>query len=213
MTTTGSFMCIGVAFKIPYAPKSISVDQGRKVRAVALGMVFMAQAALSHGQMTGSYHEAGFWAGRSFHIFGSHEIRDSLGFFYGSAKPDRRLSHRNVAGHLVYEGYFEFNSDTGDREVLSPYQTGAIGGLALLRWTHRSMFFDLGLGVQAQNHVGHDLPAFLNTTPTAGLGWVVHSGPSQILLGVRFLHISNANTHRENAGQNQVLLYLSVLSF
>lgn len=167
--------------------------------------------AFSNGQS--AYHETGIWAGKSFHVFGSHEIRDSVGFFYGSARPDRRLKHGDLKGHLVYEGYFEVNSDPGDREVLNPYQSGAAGALALARWSHRGFFFDLGIGLQAQSRISHDLPSVVNSTPTLGIGWFAWSGKKRLSIGVRYLHISNANTHRENAGQNQVLLYLSVFNF
>ena len=189
------------------------MDERNRSRILALGLALTSLASRAFGQETGTYHEAGFWAGRSFHIFGSHEIRDSLGFFYGSAKPDRRLSHRGWQGHLVYSGYFELNSDAGDQEVLSPYQTGALGGLALLRWSQHRWLIDLGFGVQLQNHVGHDLPSYINTTPTLGIGWRARSGSRELIIGARYLHISNANTHRENAGQNQWLIYVSVLSF
>ncbi|MGL1595030.1 acyloxyacyl hydrolase, partial [Vibrio parahaemolyticus] len=61
--------------------------------------------------------------------------------------------------------------------------------------------------------ISHDLPSVVNSTPTLGIGWFAWSGKKRLSIGVRYLHISNANTHRENAGQNQVLLYLSVFNF
>lgn len=189
------------------------MDQGRTIRALALGMALLFGNAFAGAQSLLPYHEAGGWIGRSFKLFGSHEIRNSVAGFYGFAKPDRRLKHGPVGGHVVYEGYAEFNDNPGDAEVQNSYHSEAVGGLAMCRWDYKSLFVDFGIGLQVQDRLSPDLPSYVNTTPTLGLGWVLKSGDRPTVLGLRYLHTSNAHTHRKNAGQNQLLLYLSVLSY
>lgn len=176
-------------------------------------MVLAAGTALATAQDGGKYHTTGLWAGRSIQVFGSHEFRDSLAVSLGYARPDRRIRKGPVDGHLVYEAYFEFNDNAGDAEIEHPYQTGALGGLAICRWDQGKMYFDLGFGAQVQDHIGKDLPSFINTTPMLGFGWKGVDGPQNWMLGVRFLHISNAGTHKKNAGQNQLLITFMVKGF
>lgn len=71
-----------------------------------------------------------------------------------------------------------------------------------------SLYFDGGAGVfYASRRVPHDGSRF-NFTPQAGSGITVEIAPDmRMMLGVRWHHISNANTSRHNPGQDSVMGY------
>jgi hypothetical protein len=83
--------------------------------------------------------------------------------------------------------------------------------LAERRW---SLYLDGGAGVLlTSDHVPEDGTAF-NFTPQAGLGVSIELGDDgmRLMTGVRWQHISNANTSADNPGRDNVVAYVG-LSF
>jgi hypothetical protein len=163
-------------------------------------------------ESTAPSHEIGAMGGGSIRIFGSSERLASLGAVYGISKPEPRFGSRKVPADLVTEGYGEFSSSSGDI-FDSPYSRAAVGGLALSRWYPKSMFVDLGVGLQWNSKLSRDISSSVNSTPVLDVGLRHGAGNRELLYGIRYMHISNANTKRPNRGQNQFLFYVVVQSF
>ena len=74
-----------------------------------------------------------------------------------------------------------------------------------------SMYGDVGLGLLGTgDHVPFDGSGF-NFTPQAGVGFTFElSGEDRLILGFRWVHISNANTFTDNPGRDSVMAYLGV---
>ena len=170
---------------------------------------FVGLATSALGQSSDSSHEFGLMGGESVHVFGSSETLSTLGLFYRSLRHEPRLGGRRVSADLVFEGYAEQNFHAADT-LDKAYSQTAVGGLAMGRWNYGQFFVDFGAGLQVQSRKTHDLSTYINSTPVLDLGWRQHAGSNDVVYGVRYLHISNANTDRPNRGQNQLLLYVAL---
>lgn len=148
-------------------------------------------------------------------FLGSADQRYGSGIGFGYGKPEPKLRYGEIVSQVVYEAYVDQTGslsrfDIGNRNTLG------VGGVALGRWfwpkdsAGRSMFFDLGMGVQYASHTTFDLDSEVNTTPILGIGALFPSGSREYTLGLRLLHISNGGTHKPNHGQNEILFMLGV---
>jgi hypothetical protein len=113
---------------------------------------------------------------------------------------------------MVYEGYAQYSADNGDlgNEINS---TGTFGALAYARWFDHRVFYDVGWGINYSTDTTRDLPSSINSTPVFGVGLREKRVDKELLYGIRFLHISNANQRSRNPGSNQLLIYVQVRSF
>ncbi|HVL39184.1 MAG TPA: acyloxyacyl hydrolase [Fimbriimonadaceae bacterium] len=118
-----------------------------------------------------------------------------------------QLDYRSRPGVLVLEGYLNRTRSFG--EGRSPADTtNSYGLLALARfysgWRGSIRgFLELGWGAQYTERRTEDLDVRLNSSPVFGGGYEWRNG---LMLGLRFLHVSNAGFGKRNQGQNQLWL-------
>lgn len=155
-----------------------------------------------------------FFYGSNFNVLGSEDPRRGGGLAVGFGRPERRLRMRNIPGELVLEGYVAntFSPGASSYPRNTSYEFGA---LAISRYEWRDSpdfgaFFDVGFGAQFSSRPSVDLDSRFNTTPMLGGGAIFPVGDHELLLGVRFLHISNAGTRGNNQGQNRIYVTLTL---
>jgi hypothetical protein len=98
--------------------------------------------------------------------------------------------------------------------VLQPGTDAGGGGASLMvRWhflarTDWSVFADIGCGMLFTNEPVPTDGGRVNFTPRAGLGGTVAIGPSaRFMGGMRWYHISNANTGQDNPGRDSLQVF------
>jgi hypothetical protein len=64
------------------------------------------------------------------------------------------------------------------------------------------VYADIGFGVQFVDRVTFDLQSTINTTPMLGFGGVFRAGKEEVLIGLRWLHVSNGGRVKPNRGDN-----------
>jgi len=148
-------------------------------------------------------------------IFGSQDPRYGGGILFGYGRPEPRFQLGQIPAQLVYEGYADETRSPGAGGE-SPNETFAVGVLGLSRWrwpldkNGNGVYVDLGWGLQFANQATIDLDSELNSTPVLGFGGTFKSGTQEYMIGLRYLHISNAGFKKPNDGQNELLLTFGV---
>lgn len=157
-----------------------------------------------------SHYITGF-LGESELIFGSEDGRFGGGVSYGFGRPEKRFQIGDLAAQLVYEGYVD-HTQSGGGQGTPPNSTFAVGGLAYARWRWpvdrfgNGVYADFGWGLQFADQPTLDLESQLNSTPILDFGGSLKDGHAEYLLGLRFLHISNAGFVKPNYGQNELFV-------
>ena len=165
-------------------------------------------------RVTSSHYFMGFF-GQSEIIFGSEDGRFGGGFSYAYGRPEKRFQMGEIPAQLVYEVYIDHTQSDGGAGF-PPNYTLATGVLGYSRWRWpmdkdgNGMYADLGVGLQAATRPTLDLESVVNSTPVGDIGGVYKDGHREYLIGLRFLHISNAGFVKPNYGQNEVFLTLGV---
>ena len=158
-----------------------------------------------------SWYVHGF-VGPSAIILGSQDPRFGYGLSVGYGRPDAHFRFRKIPAQFVLEGYWDTSESKGVNGIPSN-RTEAVGALAISRYRWpadkqgNGYYAEIGWGLQYATRPTVDLDSKLNSTPILGIGGLFHyTESSDIMLGLRLLHISNAGTKKPNHGQNQVLL-------
>ena len=165
-------------------------------------------------RISSSHYVMGFF-GQSEIIFGSEDGRFGGGFSYAYGRPEKRFTAGKIPAQFVYEGYIDHTQSDGGSGYPAN-STFAVGGLGYARWRWpmdsqgNGVYADLGWGLQLANQPTLDLESRLNSTPVGGFGGVYKAGDREYLIGIRFLHISNAGLVKPNYGQNELFLTLGV---
>lgn len=153
-----------------------------------------------------------FFGGHSARVFGSEDIRTDYGFGIAWQKPEPHFKWRHGPAELVMEGYYEHSNgeNLGSRGQI----TDALGAIWYARFRFPSpsinLFLDVGWGAQLATSESYDLGTRLNSSPMIDFGAAIRQGSSETLVGIRLLHLSNADLNPDNRGQNQVLFYVAV---
>jgi len=154
------------------------------------------------------------YGGRSAVVLGSKELRRGGGLAIQYERPDPKMkSEDGHPGSLVLELYYE---GTHGGRIGTPISVrlDAVGitASALYRWNTKlagiQYYIDLGWGIQAGNRTTRDLGSRINSTPLFGVGLSIGSPENELLVGLRFKHISNGGSVEDNNGQNQVVITL-----
>lgn len=154
-----------------------------------------------------SHYVMGFF-GQSQTILGSEDGRFGGGLSYAFGQPEKRFAMRGIPGQLVYEGYVDHTQSFGNMGF-PPNATFALGALSYSRWrwpidrNGNGVYADLGWGLQFANRPTLDLDTRLNSTPVIDIGGTYRDGHIEYLIGIRYIHISNAGTDHPNYGQNE----------
>ena len=139
-------------------------------------------------------------------FMGSEDPRTFGSIGIAFARPERRLRSRQYRAELVLEGYYERSTSPGIYENL-PNGTDAVGVLAMARYRHKSMFVDIGWGFQYTDQRTVDVSGRLSSTPNATIGVVTRAFDRELLIGLRYVHISNAGLSGNNQGSNRLGLF------
>ena len=162
-----------------------------------------------------SSHIISGFIGRGMQILGTEEVRTGGGFGYAFARREPRFFIKKLPAQVVYEGYIDTTKSPGVYGA-APETTFALGGLAYARWllpANRNglgAFFDVGWGLQAQTHPTDNLDRVINSTPLVDAGASFNIGKQELLIGARYLHISNAGTKGHNKGENQLFFLIGL---
>ena len=179
----------------------------------------LSRAALMGSSASGGLQHDGRWLiggflGESIPILGSDETRRGFGICVEYERPEPKFVFPKGVGDLVWEGYIESTyggPDGGNRRD----RLNALGILAMARWrwhqSQRSLAFftDLGWGFVIGNRTTVDLDSQVNSTPLLDFGIALGPRQREWLVGLRFLHMSDAGLKGRNQGQNQVHLFVA----
>lgn len=152
--------------------------------------------------------------GRSLLILGSEE--DLMGVMLGLQYevPRARLRFwRADARPVVEVNYQNLTGGPNDGTPNGRLVTGGILGLARFRSPlegETAWVTGLGWGLQYGDRATRDLDSRLNSTPVVELGLSMGKPTREVLLMVRFLHVSNAGLKGSNQGQNQTYIYVAI---
>lgn len=161
-----------------------------------------------------SHYLIGFF-GQSATILGSEDGRYGGGIGYAYGQPEKRFKMGGALAQLVYEGYVDHTESDGSN-TYPANATVALGGLAYARWRWpldregNGFYTDLGWGLQFANQPTLDLDTRLNSTPVLDFGGTIKDGHTEYMVGIRYLHISNAGTDRPNYGQNEFFFTVGI---
>jgi hypothetical protein len=153
--------------------------------------------------------------GQSLLMLGAEDIRDGAGIGFNYTVPYKRLRYHSTPAELELEGYFHA-THSGGASGKPENDTNAFGILGVGRWAGMRIFgtptyLELGWGLQYADKRSVDLDSRLNSTPTLGIGFILHASRGQrAYLGLRLMHVSNAGFVGRNQGQNHFLGTLSV---
>lgn len=155
------------------------------------------------------------FAGQSVIFLGSKDNRTLSGFGASyNFGPKARLRWGQQAGSLNGEIYYNTSKGPGyGNRPANSAQAWGILAYARYRWVQPDaprMFADIGWGVQGASRVTRDLSSKINSTPVFDLGVIIGSDHERSLIGVRYMHISNAGTVPRNKGQNELFLFLQM---
>jgi len=172
-------------------------------------------SAQDEGDLTKSSHTIQAFFGQGLTVLGSEDARFGGGFSYGYGRFEPRLSLKHVRSQLQYDLYIDHTQTPGANGD-GPNSTFAGGVLAYSRWRWpldkkgNGVYADLGWGFQLADKPTVDLDSVVNSTPVAGLGGILKMGGQEFLVGLRFLHISNAGLKGHNFGQNELFFMIGV---
>jgi len=182
-----------------------------RLTAICFALALFPATSLAQDYSKPTWYVSAF-VGHSARIFGSKDIRTDYGFGIAWQKPEPHFKWRYGPAELVLEGYYEHSNG----QELAPRGriTDAVGAIwyARFRFPSRSLnlFLDIGEGAQLANSESFDLGTRLNSSPMLDFGVSLRQGKHEAMVGLRLLHLSNANLNSVNRGQNQVLFYLAV---
>lgn len=156
-----------------------------------------------------SYWYVGSSFGQSSVFLGSEDIRQGFSLNLAHATPCPRLRFRKTPGQLVLEAYANRTGSTNERRSPDTYAGGL---LAMARYEGRrdengqGYYLSLGWGVQFESKRSIDLDSPTNSTPVIEVGTIFPLGQEELMIGARWLHISNAGLVGRNQGANYFLL-------
>lgn len=149
------------------------------------------------------------FTGQSWRILGSEDFRRVSGIGLAFSREEPRFKFRGLTGDLVWEGFLVNSTSDGTGQFKADHILG-LGVIALARHRLGRFYSEFGLGLEYLNQLSYDISSKLSSTPTAGFGYAVPIGKvSELLIGLRLHHVSNAGTQPHNKGQNETLLVLS----
>lgn len=149
------------------------------------------------------------FGGVTLSVLGSADIRHLGGVALWRELEVPRLRYGAPTGSLVWEAYayrshsngaYYWHRDTSKNygiEAFARYRFAKRGGIGF--------YYDVGIGLQYENHSIYDLPSRLNATPTIDFGATIGRRTGEILVGIRIQHTSNARTKTRNPSQNAAL--------
>lgn len=148
-------------------------------------------------------------------FLGSEDLRTAHGFGIGFVRRTPWWLHHGRSPSDMWSQIYYHTSTSPGASQQPPNRANAIGILTTVRYWAPSKgnvraYLEVGGGIQLANRTTVDNTSRLNGTPALGVGVSFRGGSSDVLIGVRLLHISNAGFRGTNQGQNQLTLTVGV---
>ncbi|MFN8220655.1 MAG: acyloxyacyl hydrolase [Fimbriimonadales bacterium] len=171
------------------------------MRLKVLGLAVLALAAHAPAQ---SRWQIVLNFGKSLENFlGSEDPRPYRHVGVAYSRPERRLRYRHLNAELVLEGYYERSTSHGVSDQ-PPNGTDAYGMIGYARYRTQRLVWDIGWGLQYTDQRTVDISSRLSSTPVLAVSYSFPTKDTEILVGLRFMHISNAGLGGNNQGSNQL---------
>lgn len=141
-------------------------------------------------------------------VIGSEDVRRGGMYGIGYARPEPRFTFQGNRAQIAGELYYMFTRGYGYE--FQPVDHLHNWGLTVRarywqRWIRgMDTYLDLGWGLSYGNKRTVDMDARLNSTPFIGVGTAVSFLRSELHLGVRWWHMSNAGLVGNNQGHNSI---------
>lgn len=165
-------------------------------------LLISAGTALAQGYKWGASASALF--GQDW--LGSEDTRRGGLYSVSRSQREPRLHFWGYDAELDYEAYYMFTKGGADF-MAGPNSSHHYGLLLVGRYYQKyaksaRAFVEGGWGLQYTNRLTHDLDSLWNSTPLVGAGVIVPFERYELMLSVRYFHISNAGTAGDNEGLN-----------
>jgi hypothetical protein len=170
--------------------------------AAVLFALFAASLSLAQGHRWGVSASAMF--GQDW--LGSEDTRRGAMYSVSMSHREPRLHFWGYDAELDYEAYYMFTKGGADF-MAGPNSSHHYGVLLTGRYFQKyakssRAFVEGGWGLQYTDRLTHDLDSLWNSTPMVGAGIVVPFERTDLVISVRYFHISNAGTAGDNEGLN-----------
>ncbi len=137
---------------------------------------------------------------------GSEDTRRGAMYAVSRSKHEPRLHFMGYDADLDVEAYYMFTKGGSDF-IAGPNSSHHYGVLFTGRYFQHyaksaRAFVEGGWGLQYTNRLTHDLDSLWNSTPMLGMGIIVPFDKKDLMISVRYFHISNAGTAGDNEGLN-----------
>lgn len=147
----------------------------------------------------------------SYKVLGTSQIRFGLTAAIEWGRPSKRLHLPGLREMDAQElGYIRlmrsFRGDEGFNALVAGIGGRWIGGGRHLK----NIYFEFGSGVTLTDGVSVDVNSHLSFASYLGAGFFWSSAPQANRIGLRFIHVSNANTDPPNRGLNQFELVVGI---
>lgn len=149
-------------------------------------------------------------------FLGSEDPRVARGLGLGYAfNTPNFLNIHGKESELIVLGYYHRSTSKGVSGQPAN-GTDAFGTLGLARYYigprigGMAPYAEAGLGIQFQDQETVDQSSTYSFSPTVGVGISMRGKDSELMLGVRLLHLSNAGTRGNNQGSNQILITMGL---
>ena len=151
------------------------------------------------------------WGFRTSALFGqdwlgSEDTRRGGYYAVNFSKREPRFHFWGYDAEMDLEAYYMVTKGGADF-IAGPNTSHHYGLLLIGRYYQKyakssRAFLEGGWGLQYTNRLTHDLDSMWNSTPMIGGGIVVPFSSWELMLSVRYFHISNAGTAGDNEGLN-----------
>ncbi len=174
---------------------------------VSLLCAFFALSAVGKAEEAKPYILS--FIGESWRVLGSEDFRQLQGVGWGFARVEPRFRFNGAPGELLLESFFLSTSSQGTGQFGASKIQG-LGCLGMARYHMSRVYGEIGIGLEYMDQLSYDISSHISSTPTAGIGYTIPIGKgSELRLGVRLHHVSNAGLQAHNKGQNERWLLLT----
>jgi hypothetical protein len=129
-------------------------------------------------------------------------------------KPEPRWRYKSNPAQAIY-GVYYIHSRSAALDGNPPSTMDTFGiKLGARYWNEWipgiNTFFDIGWGLAYSQRTTQDLPNQINSSPFFGIGTIIPAGNTELILAIRWHHISNAATNNDNQGFNAIQYTIGV---
>ena len=160
---------------------------------------------------TATFAQSAHWRVSASALFGqdwlgSEDTRRGALYSVAYGRPEPRLHFWGYDAEMDLEAYFMFTKGGADF-IAGPNSSFHYGLLLVGRYYQHyaktlRAFVEGGWGLQYTNRLTHDIDSLWNSTPMIGAGFIVPMRGDELMVSLRYFHISNGGTAGDNEGLN-----------